>query len=90
MLRTVAALATVLASIPSAAAGSGQDGTITVTSPERTVCKNEIRTNTRFARRSCATARDRERQSEEHRRNASELIDRPVVCVTDARIEGCR
>ena len=54
--------------------------------PDRVLCKNEHATGTRFQRRTCVTSKERERRVAEQRKGASELIDRPLICVGK---EGC-
>ena len=48
-------------------------------STDRVLCKNEQATGTRFQRRMCTTGKDRERRSQEHKKGAAELIDRPIL-----------
>jgi hypothetical protein len=86
MLNVLISLLAVATANSSAQAADRNDDEIVVSSRERMVCRNEARTNTRFARRTCVSSRKREEQSEEHRRAAGEMIDRPVVCVG---VEGC-
>jgi hypothetical protein len=56
-----------------------QDEPIVVPSQDRMICRNEIRTNSRFARRTCVAASARTAQGDNHRREAGEMIDRAMI-----------
>lgn len=61
----------------STAPGTGQD---------RVVCREMMRTGTRFKSKTCRTVAQWEKMTEENRKTASELIDRPFIF--DCRKQG--
>lgn len=75
------ALAAVAAFLPIGSAEvAARDGAeATVDPKDRMVCKRTQRTGTRFYDKICKTAGQWEAIAEQHRRNASEMIDRPQI-----------
>jgi uncharacterized membrane protein len=52
---------------------------------EKLVCREQAKTGSRFTKRECRTAEQWEAMAEQHRRSGKEMIDRPVVPITNAR-----
>lgn len=46
---------------------------------DEVICKTEAKTGTRFRTRDCRTRAQWEAQAEQHRRDAKEMIDRPII-----------
>jgi hypothetical protein len=46
---------------------------------EKIICKERRKTGTRFTTKTCKTAAQWEKMSEEHRAGAKEMIDRPQI-----------
>jgi Spy/CpxP family protein refolding chaperone len=48
---------------------------------KQTICKSHPKTNSRFQERTCYTREQWDQMTEQNKRNASEMIDRPYVCI---------
>jgi hypothetical protein len=46
---------------------------------EKIICKERRKTGTRFTTKTCKTAAQWEKMSEEHRASAKEMVDRPQI-----------
>ncbi len=68
----VASAALVSAPAAAASAEAGRDGS-------KVVCKRESKTGTRFPTKICRTKAQWEALSEQHKRDAKEMIDRPQI-----------
>lgn len=72
----VAAGALLLAALPAAALATDAPK---ATADHKLVCQYMMRTGSRFKTKTCRTAAQWERMTEENRKSASELIDRPAI-----------
>ncbi len=80
-MRTILCTAVVLgALLQSAPALAEKNSDTAVVNPkDRMVCKRTQRTGTRFDTKICKTAGQWDAIAEEHRRNVSELANRPII-----------
>ena len=46
---------------------------------DKLICKRTVKTGTRFAKKTCYTRAERDRQEEQQKRDAQELINRPHI-----------
>jgi hypothetical protein len=46
---------------------------------DRIICKRQAPTGTRFAKKTCRSKKELEEIAEQHKRDASEMVNRPVV-----------
>jgi hypothetical protein len=64
---------------PAFAASSVDERATADAAKDKMICKRSQRTGTRFYSKVCKTAGQWEAQAEQHKRDASELINRPQV-----------
>jgi hypothetical protein len=53
---------------------------------QKVICKTKPRTNSRFGKRTCLTRAEWNKRTEQHKRDAAEMINRPIICTGK---EGC-
>ena len=75
-MRLLLASSVILASF--AVAQPGSAATSSAAEGDKLVCKIKARTGTRFPAKTCRTRADWEQITAQHRREASEMIDRPI------------
>jgi hypothetical protein len=53
---------------------------------QKVICKTQPRTNSRFGKRTCLTQAEWAKRTEQHKKDAAEMINRPIICTGK---EGC-
>ena len=77
------AVAAVLVTVPAAHAFVAQ--TSAATDVDRTVCKRQQKTGTRFPTKTCRTAREWAEIEEAHKRQGAEMMNRPTIATRSNR-----
>lgn len=76
MSRMIAALAAALLAFPAAASAAAEP---TKNGKAEMVCKTKAKTGTRFPSKTCYTREQWDAMSEQNKRDAKDLIERPII-----------
>jgi len=76
-MRKYLGLAVMFVAVPAIAAGNSP--TKSVDDDQQMVCKSQQRTNSRLPKKTCMTKAQWDRMSEQAKRDAKDMIDRPQI-----------